>query len=95
MDLNISITEDDMDDDVTSDDPPHRLSLVSSTFRSAAKPDAVWNRTFPSDCLDIIARSDADLNVIRSFPSRKELYLYLSDNHFLIDDGTKMSLVMT
>ncbi|KAK3000773.1 hypothetical protein RJ639_040143, partial [Escallonia herrerae] len=65
-----------------------RLSLVSSTFRSAAESDAVWERFLPRDYQDVMARSAAALPP-RAFGSKKELYLYLCDHPLVIDGGTK------
>ncbi|XP_059628698.1 F-box protein PP2-B11-like [Cornus florida] len=67
--------------------PPEtcRLSLVASTFRSAAESDSVWERFLPSDYQDMIARASEP----PVFASKKELYLSLSDHPLIIDDGTK------
>ncbi|KAK8464767.1 hypothetical protein PHAVU_010G078180 [Phaseolus vulgaris] len=62
-----------------------RLSLVSSTFRSAAESDAVWDRFLPSDLHTLLSQSSSS-----SFPSKKHLYLHLCHNPLLIDHG-KMS----
>ncbi|KAJ4719390.1 F-box protein PP2-B15-like [Melia azedarach] len=60
-----------------------RSSLVSSTFRSAAESDIVWERFLPSDYRDIVLRSStADLD---HFSSKKELFLYLCSNPILLD----------
>uniref|UniRef100_A0A5B6Z146 Putative F-box protein PP2-B10-like n=1 Tax=Davidia involucrata TaxID=16924 RepID=A0A5B6Z146_DAVIN len=65
-----------------------RLSLVASSFRSAAESDAVWERFLPSDYHDILARArDSPPSV--SFSSKKELYLGLCDQPLIIDKGTK------
>ena len=60
-----------------------RLCLVSSIFRSAADSDAVWERFLPPDCLSVVSPSP-------SCPSKKDLYLSLSDRFVLIDRGTKV-----
>ncbi|KAK2988691.1 hypothetical protein RJ640_012727, partial [Escallonia rubra] len=65
-----------------------RLSLLSSTFRSAAESDAVWERFLPRDYQDLMARSAAALPP-RAFGSKKELYLYLCDHPLVIDGGNK------
>ncbi|KAK2994720.1 hypothetical protein RJ640_002526 [Escallonia rubra] len=65
-----------------------RLSLVSSTFRSAAESDAAWERFLPRDYQDVMARSAPALPP-RAFGSKKELYLYLCDHPLVIDGGTK------
>ncbi|KAK7285840.1 hypothetical protein RJT34_20622 [Clitoria ternatea] len=61
------------------------LSLVSSTFRSAAESDVVWEKFLPSDYLSIISQSSTPL----SFSSKKHLYLQLCQNPLLIDAGEK------
>ncbi|KAK7289684.1 hypothetical protein RIF29_03518 [Crotalaria pallida] len=58
------------------------MSLVSSTFRSAAKSNIVWERFLPSDYHTIIPSS-------LRFDSKKDLYLYLSHNSILIENGQK------
>ncbi|KAK7376340.1 hypothetical protein VNO78_34806 [Psophocarpus tetragonolobus] len=61
-----------------------RLSLVSSTFRSAADSDAVWDRFLPSDYDTLISQSSSF-----SLPSKKHLYLFLTQKPLLLDDGKK------
>ncbi|KAE8692568.1 F-box protein [Hibiscus syriacus] len=61
-----------------------RLSLVSTTFKSVADSDAVWESFLPSRYQDLIPSSV-------SFPSKKQLYLSLCENPVLIDGG-RMSL---
>ncbi|CAI9764293.1 unnamed protein product [Fraxinus pennsylvanica] len=67
-----------------------RLSMVSTTFRSAAESDAVWERFLPPDYGDIILRliDDGDL-FLSKFRSKKELYFHLCDNPIVIDGGIK------
>nr|GLL26549.1 F-box protein PP2-B13-like isoform X1 [Ipomoea trifida] len=60
------------------------LSLVSSTFRSAAGADSVWEGFLPSDYAQIVAKSTVPLK----FSSKKDLFLQLC-NSILIDDGNK------
>ncbi|XP_019157051.1 PREDICTED: F-box protein PP2-B13-like isoform X2 [Ipomoea nil] len=60
------------------------LSLVSSTFRSAAGADSVWERFLPSDYAQIVAKSTVPLK----FSSKKDLFLQLC-NSILIDHGNK------
>nr|GMC95151.1 F-box protein PP2-B15-like [Ipomoea batatas] len=60
------------------------LSLVSSTFRSAAGADSVWEGFLPSDYAQIVAKSTLPLK----FSSKKDLFLQLC-NSILIDDGNK------
>ncbi|KAJ7973592.1 F-box protein family [Quillaja saponaria] len=61
-----------------------RLSLVSTTFRSAADLDAVWDKFLPPDYQDIIFRSSAASALY--FSSKKQLYLTLAQKPLLIDD---------
>ena len=63
-----------------------RACVVSPEFRKAAESDTVWVRFLPSDYESIIARSSDSLN----YSSKKELYLYLSENPILIDDSKKV-----
>lgn len=65
------------------------LSLVASSFLSAAQSDVAWDRFLPSDILSIIGRSNKGPDFLRSFASKKELYLYLCDNPILIDGDKK------
>ncbi|KAI5648892.1 hypothetical protein M9H77_34897 [Catharanthus roseus] len=74
---------------LTSPKDACRLSLVASTFRSAAQSDAVWDRFLPADYQDILARSKEGLELLRSLESKKQLYLHLCDHPILIDDATK------
>ncbi|KAL1341777.1 hypothetical protein HN51_028311 [Arachis hypogaea] len=60
------------------------LALVSSTFRSAAESDSVWDRFLPSDYNDIVSQSTSS-----SCRSKKQLYLSLCENPILVDDGKK------
>ncbi|WJX12803.1 hypothetical protein P8452_03258 [Trifolium repens] len=65
-----------------------RLSILSKTFRSAADSDAVWNQFLPSDpnFIDsVISNSPSLANI----PTKKALYLALSDRPVIIDDGKK------
>lgn len=58
------------------------LSLVSKAFASAAEYDTVWDRFIPSDLSSFIPSSST---------SKKALYLALSDNPTIIDQGKKVS----
>ncbi|CAL5363103.1 unnamed protein product [Camellia sinensis] len=72
---------------LTSPGDACRLSLVASLFRSAAESDGVWETFLPSDYVDIIGRA---VDPTPSSPwSKKQLYLWLSDNSLIIDNGTK------
>ncbi|PHT65382.1 hypothetical protein T459_29807 [Capsicum annuum] len=68
--------------------PPNvcSLSLVSKSLKSAADSDSVWAKFLPSDYRSIIASSSTP---IPEFPSLKQLFVYLSHNHILIDEGRK------
>jgi len=66
-----------------------RLSVVSKSFLSAADSDAVWNQFLPSDShfIDsIISHSPSLANV----PTKKSLYLALSDRPIIIDNDRKV-----
>ncbi|KAM3359689.1 F-box protein PP2-B10 [Capsicum galapagoense] len=73
---------------LTSPKDACRLSLVASTFRSAAESDAVWERFLPPDYYDIISWSIGGPDTLH-FRSKKDLYLHLCDHPILIDAGTK------
>lgn len=62
------------------------LSLVSSSFRSAAQSDVVWERFLPSDYELIISQSSQPL----TYSSNKNLYQHLCQNPLLIDSGKKV-----
>ncbi|KAB1219764.1 hypothetical protein CJ030_MR3G005773 [Morella rubra] len=64
-----------------------RSSSVSTTFRSAAESDSVWDRFLPPECWSLMSRS-VDSSSLR-FSSKKELYLLLCDRPLLIDGGKK------
>ncbi|TKY52053.1 F-box protein PP2-B11 [Spatholobus suberectus] len=66
-----------------------RLSVVSKLFRSAAESDAVWERFLPSDYQSIISQFPSPLN----YPSKKALYLTLSDRPIIFDQGKKVCSV--
>lgn len=67
------------------------LSLVSSSFRSAAQSDVVWERFLPSDLHAIVSQTSKPL----SYSSKKELYLHLCHNPLLIDAGQKVIIQIT
>ncbi|KAL5061605.1 hypothetical protein RYX36_023342 [Vicia faba] len=65
-----------------------RFSVISKPFRSAADSDAVWNQFLPSDSnfIDsLISQSPSLANA----PTKKALYLALSDRPIIIDNGHK------
>ena len=67
-----------------------RACAVSPIFRAAAESNAVWERFLPSDYEAIIARSSSP--DILNLPSKKQIYMSLSDNPILIDDSKKVLL---
>ncbi|XP_050220682.1 F-box protein PP2-B10-like [Mercurialis annua] len=66
-----------------------RLSLVSSTFKSASESDAVWEHYLPNDYRSIVSSSSDSSHLLAGANSKKELYLRLCDAPILIDDGRK------
>ena len=63
-----------------------RLAVLSKIFRSAADSDAVWDRFLPSDHHSIVSQSPS----LADAPSKKALYLALSDRPLIIDQGKKV-----
>ncbi|XP_048573961.1 F-box protein PP2-B1-like [Triticum urartu] len=63
-----------------------RAAAVSTAFRSAADLDAVWTRFLPPDCDAVLERA---VHLVDA-PSKKELFIDLSNEHVVLDDG-KMS----
>ncbi|KAJ3691109.1 hypothetical protein LUZ61_020273 [Rhynchospora tenuis] len=59
------------------------LSLVSSSFRSAADSDAIWERFLPSDYASLLSRAVEPVQ----YASKKELYMRLCDCPVQIDGG--------
>jgi hypothetical protein len=68
-----------------------RLSLVSKNFLSAAESDAVWNQFLPSDYSHFILHSPLLANI----PTKKALYLALSDRPIIIDNCKKVLFFLT
>ncbi|KAG6607139.1 F-box protein, partial [Cucurbita argyrosperma subsp. sororia] len=64
-----------------------RSASVSSTFRSAAEADAVWERFLPLEYGEEI--SEAVSKVFPPFASKKELYFHLCRVPVLIHGGAK------
>ncbi|XP_004138901.1 F-box protein PP2-B10 [Cucumis sativus] len=64
-----------------------RSASVSSTFRSAADSDALWDRFLPPDYADEI--SHALSHLFPPFSSKKQLYLHLCRFPVLIHGGAK------
>ncbi|KAJ0781027.1 putative phloem protein [Helianthus annuus] len=69
---------------LTSPPDASRFMLVSSSLRSAAESDIVWDRFLRSDLPRILSRSHTQLNV----SSKKELYFQLCDS-ILMDGGIR------
>lgn len=65
-----------------------KLSLISKTFHSAANSDDVWDRFLPphSPFIDSIILQSPSLVKV---PTKKDLYLALSDRPMIIDHGKK------
>ncbi|KAL9659677.1 hypothetical protein QQ045_024485 [Rhodiola kirilowii] len=78
---------------LTSPPDACRLALVSNMFRSAAESDAVWERFFPRDYQEVVARSDdADAAAAACQlvgPSKKQMFFRLCEIPILIDGGLK------
>jgi len=62
-----------------------RLAAVSTTFRSAAYSDSVWNKFLPRQCYQILPKAVTPV----AFASKRELYFRLCKS-ILIDGGTKI-----
>lgn len=58
------------------------LSSVCRVLRSVAEWDDVWETFLPEDYQNLLPESDG--------VSKKELFLWLCDNHVLIEDGNKV-----
>lgn len=71
-----------------------RFSLTSKTFRSAADSDAVWNQFLPSDS-NFIASVVSQFPSLANAPTKKALYLALSDRPIIIDNGHKVLFLVT
>ncbi|KAI3518518.1 hypothetical protein L1887_07323 [Cichorium endivia] len=61
-----------------------RAASISKGFNSAADSDAVWERFLPPDYREVIAGAVSPL----VFGRKKQLYLFLSDSHILLDRGS-------
>ncbi|PWA74469.1 F-box domain, Phloem protein 2-like protein [Artemisia annua] len=70
---------------LTSPRDASRAAAISKTFNTAADSDAVWEQFLPPDYRQVIARAVSPVN---DFETKKELYMYLSDSHVLLDRGT-------
>ncbi|XP_057426318.1 F-box protein PP2-B11-like [Lotus japonicus] len=61
--------------------------IVSKTFRSTADSDTVWNHFLLSNYHSIVFQSPS----LANGPSKKALYLALSDHPVIIDQGKRKS----
>ena len=71
----------------TSPRDASRAAAISKTFNIAADSDVVWEQFLPPDYRQVIARAVSPV----VFETKKELYMYLSDSHVLLDRGTLVS----
>ncbi|XP_019180197.1 PREDICTED: F-box protein At2g02240-like [Ipomoea nil] len=60
------------------------FSVISKRFKTTSESDTVWNKLLPSDIQQILSRSSSSIPV---FPTKKDLYLSLSDSPILLDGG--------
>lgn len=67
-----------------------RLSLVASTFHSASQSDVIWERFLPENYREMFCQSQEGAELLRSFASKKEIYLHLCDRPILLDGATKV-----
>ncbi|CAH9129756.1 unnamed protein product [Cuscuta epithymum] len=65
-------------------------STISKRFKSASDSDIAWNKFVPSDIDDIISKSSTPLPFELPPPSKKHLFLSLSDNPIALDAGKQM-----
>ncbi|KAK1366566.1 hypothetical protein POM88_042127 [Heracleum sosnowskyi] len=97
-----ALPEDLIEEIVSRTSPVHAcvvslLSLLSKSFYSAVKSDTFWESFLPVDtisrrsvqyeCLFDDPWKEIDSDTLHAFPTKKDLYLFLSDNPLLIDDG--------
>ncbi|KAL5834465.1 hypothetical protein ACOSQ4_013962 [Xanthoceras sorbifolium] len=64
-----------------------RLACVSTTFRSAAESDAVWDRFLPPEYLSAICDSGSGASSSPTMSSKKKFYLRACHNPILINEG--------
>lgn len=62
-----------------------RSSAVSTAFHAAASSDLVWERFLPLDYSSILSCANHPIDLMTS---KKELFLSLTEDHILIDQGT-------
>ncbi|XP_065852066.1 F-box protein PP2-B10-like [Euphorbia lathyris] len=65
-----------------------RFSLVCSVFKSVSESDAVWRSFIPCDYQALISQF-SDPSLLSTYPSAKDLYLRLSSNPIIFDNGKK------
>lgn len=75
---------------MTSPGDACRLALVASTFHSASQSDVVWERFLPENYREMFCQSQEGAELLRSFASKKQIYLYLCDHPILLDGATKV-----
>jgi len=63
-----------------------KFSALSKIFRSVADSDDVWNRFLPFHISSILSQSASLANV----PTKKALYLALSNRPIIVDHGQKV-----
>ncbi|VAI40196.1 unnamed protein product [Triticum turgidum subsp. durum] len=68
-----------------------RAAAVSTAFRSAADLDAVWTRFLPPDCDAVLERA---VHLVDA-PSKKELFMDLSNEHVVLDDGKMVAELLS
>ncbi|XP_019180196.1 PREDICTED: F-box protein At2g02240-like [Ipomoea nil] len=61
------------------------FSVISKRFKTTSESDTVWNKFLPSDIQQILSRSSSSIPLV--FPTKKDLYLSLSDSPILLDGG--------
>lgn len=72
-----------------------RLSLLCKPFCSAAESDTVWDRFIPTDFLSIVSTSQSVSSLLTTSPSKKSLYLTLSDHPIVVESGTEVTTTLT
>nr|GLL44205.1 F-box protein At2g02240-like [Ipomoea trifida] len=63
------------------------FSVISKRFKASSESDVVWIKFLPYDIEDYISRSSSYIPV---FPTKKDLFLFLSNSPILLD-GRRMS----
>ncbi|CAH9080214.1 unnamed protein product [Cuscuta europaea] len=65
------------------------FSIISKRFKSASDSDTAWSKFVPSDIDEINSKSSTPLPFQLPPPSKKHLFLSLSDNPIVLDAGKK------